>query len=64
MAKRRKGGTGKVKHKNKLAALIVAKKMKNRQLNVYCCLHCGGWHIGTSGNPYRKQQRLTQLLGR
>lgn len=55
---------GKVTHKDKLGAIIHAKRLKNNQMNTYYCKACKGWHIGHSGAPHRKMDRINQLLDR
>lgn len=64
MPKRRNGCTGKVRHPTKEGAIIAAKRMRNRGLDIYRCGRCGGWHCGTSNKPWKVQARISQLLGR
>jgi hypothetical protein len=58
------GCTGKKKHKTKITAIIVAKKIKNKGLNVYHCEKCGFWHLGNSANSLRHLDRLNQLFAK
>lgn len=53
---------GKVTHKDKTGAIIAAKRMKNKQLNVYWCKSCKGWHVGNSRSTLRKMDRINELL--
>lgn len=53
--------TGKVRHRNRLGAIIALKKVNNRGLSGYACKYCGGWHLGN--NPKKIQDRFDQLLG-
>lgn len=54
----------KIRHKNRIGALIHLKKLKNAQMNAYPCPHCGGWHVGHSQKMEHIQARLDQLLGK
>jgi hypothetical protein len=56
------GCTGKKKHKTKINAIIVAKKIKNKGLNVYHCGKCGFWHLGNSTS--RRMDRMNQLFNK
>lgn len=56
--------SGKVRHANRVSAIITMKRMRNKGLSVYRCPYCGGWHVGTSRSPWKQQARLDQLLGR
>lgn len=60
----RDGCSGKKRHPSKLAACIVAKRMKNCAINVYLCPRCKGWHLGRTRDPYRTAARITQVLNR
>ena len=53
--------TGKVRHKDRTAAIIALKRVNNHGLGGYPCRYCGGWHLGN--NPKKIQLRLDQLLG-
>lgn len=52
--------TGKVRHKDRQAAIIALKRINNHGLSGYHCSYCKGWHLGN--NPKKIQLRLTQLL--
>ncbi len=52
--------TGKVRHKNRGAAIAALKKINNAGLSGYPCRYCKGWHLGN--NPKKFQARLDQLL--
>lgn len=58
----KKCSTGKFRHATHDGACVALRKLKNKQLNVYQCGECKGWHLGNSRNPYRIQQRLDQLF--
>ena len=53
--------TGKVRHKDRTAAIIALERVNNHGLSGYPCRYCGGWHLGN--NPKKIQLRLDQLLG-
>jgi hypothetical protein len=55
---------GKVRHKSKEVACIVASKQKNVAMNVYLCPSCKFWHLGNTNDPARRANRITQLLER
>lgn len=55
--------TGKVRHPNRVAAIITMKRLKNVGLNAYRCRQCGGWHLGNSRSEFKIQARIDQLLG-
>ena len=63
MAKKGQRGrmcSGKVRHKDKAAAIIALKRINNHGLSGYFCRYCKGWHLGN--NPKKIQLRLDQLL--
>lgn len=68
MSKKRKDKArscaGKVRHPNRIGAIIALKRIKNQQLSAYPCRFCGGWHLGRSRHPMKINARLDQLLGR
>lgn len=51
---------GKVRHRDRLGAIIALKKINNHGLSGYYCRYCKGWHVGN--NPKKIQLRLDQLL--
>lgn len=65
LRRKKPGCSGKVRHKDRVGALIARRKMKNEGLDVYGpCVHCGGWHVGHSNKEWRIQKRLDQLMGK
>lgn len=52
--------TGKVRHKDRSAAITALKKINNHGLSGYYCKWCKGWHLGN--NPKKIQLRIDQLL--
>jgi len=56
--------SGKVRHPSRVAAIITAKRIKNKGLNIYRCPQCKGWHLGNSRRDYDFQARIDQLLGK
>lgn len=52
--------SGKVRHRNRHAAIKALKAINNRGLSGYLCPYCKGWHLGN--NPKKFQDRLDQLL--
>ena len=56
--------TGKVKHRNRKAALEAKRKFNNVGLDAYKCRYCHRWHLGNSRDPFRVQKRIDQLLGK
>lgn len=61
MKRRVPGCSGKVRHRNKGAAVAALKRLNNAGLSAYPCSHCRGWHLGNQ--PKKIQDRLDQLLG-
>lgn len=50
----------KVRHKDKIGALIAAKRIKNVGLGAYRCKECKAWHLGNY--KANAADRITQLL--
>lgn len=53
----------KVRHQSKSAALTTARRAhKNEPMNAYVCEKCGFWHLGSSMQSNRIQDRFDRLL--